>query len=101
MARPKSGQDRRKFALSLFREICTVADVYNRNISGKGIGSAKTGQVNQVKILAIRQTCFTYYPAAPSDVRDAWNAASRAIDKANWQFHKYLKKSFDLSLLPL
>ncbi|CAC5371053.1 unnamed protein product [Mytilus coruscus] len=96
----KAGSDRRKFGVDLFREICSLQDVYQRNVRGKASNkSLVKEQINPEKILAIKTTCMNYFPATLSDKAGSWNDVARAIDKANWQFHKYLEREFDLSSL--
>ncbi|CAG2240135.1 unnamed protein product [Mytilus edulis] len=98
----KAGSDRRKFGVDLFREICSLQDVYQKKVRGKSSNkSLVKEQINPEKISAIRTTCLNYFPVTPSDKTGSWNDVARAIDKANWQFHKHLEKEFDLSSLYL
>ncbi|CAC5378034.1 unnamed protein product [Mytilus coruscus] len=70
----KAGSDRRKFGVDLFREICSLQDVYQRNVRGKASNkSLVKEQINPEKILAIKTTCMNYFPATLSDKAGSWN----------------------------
>ncbi|XP_063412186.1 mucin-2-like [Mytilus trossulus] len=98
-AKISAGDSSRRFAVNLFRNICSVDDVLNKNVKGKvfqGKASIK-GQISSEKINAIRLACQTHYPSLPSLAEKNWSVVVRAIDKANWNFHQHLRKSFDLT----
>ncbi|XP_061179574.1 mucin-2-like [Saccostrea echinata] len=97
--RGQKQEHRQKFATSLFRAMCTVEDVYKKNVNGRVFcgGNVEKAKVNPVKVKDIKEICFRCFPCTPAEEEKATRVIERTLNKVIWKFNKYLADHFDLT----
>jgi hypothetical protein len=97
--RSQKHEHRQKFASLLFRTMCTVEDVYKKNVNGRVFcsGHVEKAKVNPMKVKDIKEVCFRCFPCTPAEEEKATRAIERSLNKIIWKFNRYLVDHFDLT----
>jgi hypothetical protein len=100
IARDTCASQRQKFALKLFREVCSVGETFGRNVTGRNYqpaGAMKKDRINPHKIDAIHELCCQYFPSRPGEELKDWRTIIRTLDKARWRVDKFIQDFLDIS----
>ena len=67
--RGQRNEHRQKFASALFRAMCTIEDVFKKNINGRVYWSGNVGKakVNPTKVTDITEISFRCFPCTPTE----------------------------------
>ncbi|XP_076114845.1 uncharacterized protein LOC143082833 isoform X13 [Mytilus galloprovincialis] len=103
LAMTSSMSQRHRFATTVFRHICTIGDIYHGNVSGKFFRAHSASVVNRkispLKMNALEQICFEYFPSSPNDRDKDWKIIVTALHKAVWYGRKYIRNLLDISAI--
>lgn len=91
-------KQRHKFAINLFRHVCTIGEAHGRNVTGKSYqpGVIKD-RICPTKIEAIYSLCCEYFPSNPGEEDGDWRTIVSALHKAIWAVEKFIQNFLDIS----